>query len=90
MKPEFLTSKVRNAVLQALKELPTQESGVIKTKEDLENFILPFYKPVKEILENNLQNFCELMMLEKKYGFISGYLGGGNLNSDKDTTIKIE
>ena len=99
MNPNHLTPNVRKQVVEAIKELRIikkepnslfQRTGhAFETEEEIEKFFRQYYEKCKDEIENKYGAFLELITLEDKYGFVGGYLGGANLNTDGDTIIKI-
>lgn len=95
MNPNHLTPEVRKQVVQAEKsyrllQKEKREAGISNlwdTEQESKDWMNTFYQPVENILK--LEEFSELLLLEVKYGFVSGYLGGATLNPDGDTVIKI-
>lgn len=96
MNPKHLTiPEVKKQIILAEKDYrllqkQKREAGIATlwdTEQESEQWMRQFYQPVEHELKFN--EFSELLLLETKYGFVSGYLGGVNINPHGDTKIKI-
>ena len=96
MNPKHLTiPEIKKQIILAEKayrllQKEKREVGIAilwETERESAEWIQYFYEPVAHELK--FQEFAELLVLETKYGFVSGYLGGGFLNPEGGTTIKI-
>lgn len=98
MNPNHLTPNVRKQVVEAvvaLKQMMREKNAkggekVFNDDKEVADFFTPFYEKVKADLDNSFEAFMELLVLEHKYGFVSGYMGGANLSPNEDTIIEIK
>ncbi len=100
MNPNHLTPNVRAVVSEAiakLRELKKQENSnfqktgrAFETDKELVDFFTPFYEKIKDDVDNDFNAFGELCLLEDTHGFLSGYIGGGELKTGEETVIEIK
>lgn len=96
MNPNHLTKEVIKQVIlchEAYKLLQKEKSeagsGILwNSEEEGKKWISGYHDLVKDTL--TIDEFAELLLMEIKYGFLSGYIGGATMNPDGDTIIKIE
>lgn len=88
MKEKYLTPIVREQVLCAVNDLKKRKNQYFNNEKEVMDFFHPFYESVKSLLDDNIENFLNLITLEIQYGFVSGFMGGATLNNNDDTIIK--
>ena len=95
MNPKHLTPNVREQValaIQKLREIKNDEGSNFKktgrafeSEKEVREFFDVFYQKIKDEVDNSPASFLELCVLEDKYGFVSGYMGGGTLGPEGGT-----